>query len=57
MPRINCDLPGAARCGDAAMVAKLVALGTDVSCRDSVGGTPMHHAAMAGKQVKAVIGY
>jgi len=38
----------AAGCGDKAMVLKLVQLGTDINCRDSVGGTPMHHAAMAG---------
>lgn len=28
----------AAGCGDKAMVLKLVALGTDINCRDSVGG-------------------
>jgi hypothetical protein len=32
------------------MALKLVALGTDVNCRDSVGGTAMHHAAMANKK-------
>ncbi len=30
----------AAGCGDRPMVAKLVQLGTDVNCRDSVGGAP-----------------
>ncbi len=30
----------AAGCGDKAMVLKLVALGTDINCRDSVGGAP-----------------
>ena len=33
----------AAGCGDRAMVLKLVQLGTDVNCRDSVGGD--HHKA------------
>lgn len=32
------------------MALRLVDLGTDVNCRDSVGGTAMHHAAMANKQ-------
>lgn len=40
----------AAGCGDKAMALRLVELGTDVNCKDSVGGTAMHHAAMANKQ-------
>lgn len=40
----------AAGCGDKAMVVKLAELGLDVNCKDAVGGTPMHHAAMANKK-------
>lgn len=32
------------------MVMKLVELGLDINCKDGVGGTPMHHAAMANKK-------
>jgi ankyrin repeat protein len=35
----------AAGCGDKAMVLKLVQLGTDVDCRDSVGGERREEAA------------
>lgn len=38
LPRPPRSPPAAAGCGDKSMALKLVELGTDVNCKDSVGG-------------------